>query len=139
MGTNSETPVRALSPGGEYARFAIWVLVSGAILAVLGYLPTRRLAGEDALPAMLWAVIAATLGSIIGGYPIFLAHLRAVPNPQAGLISMLVRLVAVVVLATLLALSLELRSGPFLVWLAVSYLFLLVVDTSYAMRVLRSL
>ncbi len=52
---------------------------------------------------------------------------------------MLVRLVAVVVLATLLALSLEVRSGPFLIWLAVSYLLLLVVDTRYAMAVLPSL
>lgn len=117
----------------------MWVLVCGFVLAALGYLPTRRLAGETALVSMYCAVSAATLGSIIGGLPIFLAHLRGVPNPQAGLVSMLVRLVAVVLLATLLALSLGLPTGPFLIWLALSYLLLLVVDTRYAMVVLRSL
>ena len=127
------------SPSGEYARFAVWVVGCGIVLTALGYLPTRRMAGEGALGAMYCAVSAVTLGSIIGGLPIFLAHLKGVPNPQAGLISMLVRLVAVVLLATLLALSLGLPTGPFLIWLALAYLLLLVVDTRYAMVVLRSL
>jgi hypothetical protein len=120
------------TPAQAYANFVIWVLSCGVVLLVLGYLPTVRLAGKAALPAMLCAVLAVSLGSIIGGYPVFAAHLRGVPNPQAGLVSMMVRLVAVVVLATLLALSLSLQSGPFLGWLAVSYLSLLVVDTRYA-------
>ena len=127
------------TPGRAYARFAIWVLACAVALVVLGFLPTRRLAGEEALPAMLGAVLAASLGSIIGGYPVFAAHRRGTPNPHAGLVSMMVRLVAVALLSTSLALSLALESGPFLGWLAVSYLLLLVVDTRYAQVVLRSL
>ena len=127
------------SPARAYARFVIWVLACAVALVVLGYLPTLRLAGESGIPAMLCAVFAVAFGSIIGGYPVFSAHLRGQPSPQAGLVSMMVRLVAVVVLATLVALSLPLESGPFLGWLAVSYLSLLVVDTRYATGVLGSL
>ncbi len=127
------------TPGRAYAHFALWVLVCAVVLVVLGYLPTLRLAGEEGLTAMLCAVFAVSLGSIIGGYPVFAAHLRGRPNPHAGLVAMMVRLVVVALLATLLALSLPLESGPFLGWLAISYLLLLVVDTRYATVTLRSL
>lgn len=127
------------TPAQAYARFVLWVLASAVGMMALGYLPTLRLAGGTAVPAMVGAILAVSLGSIIGGYPVFAAHLRGVPNPHAGLVSMMVRLIAVVVLASVVGLSLPLESGPFLGWLAVSYLLLLVIDTRYATVVLRSL
>jgi hypothetical protein len=122
----------------EFLGFCGWVLGAGLVLGALGYLPTRRFAGEGAVAAMFGALAAVTLGSIIGGLPILLARRRGAAKPGVVMSSMLVRLVAVVLLAAALALGLDLPTGPFLVWLALSYLLLLVVDTRYAMAALAS-
>ena len=126
-----EQPAGAATP--EFLRFALLVIGSGALICLLGYLPTRSLIGEEALGAMVGAVVASVLGSIIGGFPIYLARLKGEAKPQVVMISMIVRLVAVVLLAAFTALALSLPTGPFLIWLALAYLLLLVVDTRYAM------
>ncbi len=120
----------------RYLRFCAWVLAAAAALAALGYLPTRKLAGDGAVESMLAALGAVAAGSIVGGLPIFMAQLRSDAKPGVVIVSMVVRLVAVVLVAAFLALLLELETPALLVWLALSYLLLLVVDTRYAMGVL---
>lgn len=127
------------SPAKAYLYFVLQVIGCAAAMLMLGYLPTLRLAGDAGLSAMLSAVAVTSLASMIGGYPVFVAHLRGQPNPFAGLISMVMRLVVVAILAVVVSLSVALDSSPFLAWLAISYLLLLVVDTRYATVALRSL
>ena len=52
---------------------------------------------------------------------------------------MLLRMGAVGVGALAVVLLAEVRVEPFLLWLAVSYLVFLIVDTAFALRVFRSL
>jgi hypothetical protein len=127
------------SAPAEFARFVLWVMGAAVVIGALGYLPTRSFAQEGAVAAMFGALGAVSLASIIGGVPILMARWQGAARPQLVMVSMLVRLVAVVLLASILALSLDLAMAPFLIWLALTYLFLLVVDTRYAMTVLRDL
>jgi hypothetical protein len=114
------------------------VVAAAAVIGALGYLPTRSFGREGAVTAMVAALAVAALGSIIGGLPIVLAGRGAGERrPQAVLVSMAVRLLAVVVLAALTALAFDLALTPLLVWLALGYLLLLVLDTLYAMSALR--
>lgn len=130
---------KAASASGEFIRFFLWVSGTAVVIAALGYFPTLKVAGESAITPMIGAIGAVALGSIIGGVPIFRARLRGAAKPGVVMVSMIVRLVAVVILAAFTGLLLELRMEPFLVWLALSYLLLLVVDTRYSMTVLGSL
>ena len=88
---------------------------------------------------MLGAIAVTVLGSIIGGYPVLVARIRGSAKPQVVMISMLVRLLAVAILAAVTAVGLGLPTAPFLVWLALAYLLLLVIDTRYATSVLGDL
>ena len=125
------------SPTIEYLRFVLFVLAASALLGTLGYLPTRNFVGGEAVASMWAAILSAAVGSILGALPIFMARVQGSNNPQAALVSMLVRLVAVTLVAALLVLSFGFQVAPFLIWLAVAYLFLLVLDTRYAAIALR--
>lgn len=124
------------SPWLSYARFVAWVLGASALLALVGYLPAQKLGGEGGVTAMLCAIVAAALGSLIGGFPVAVARAGGTAGPQVVMISMTVRLIAVALLAAALALSLDLEMTPFLLWLAIAYLLLLVIDTLFAMSVM---
>ncbi len=131
------TQTRSAALGG-FARFALLVVAMSALLGVVGYFPTRSFSAEGAVPAMISALVVAALGSIIGAVPILLADWQGSARPQVVMVSMFVRLVAVVLLAAFVALTLGLEPAPFLIWLALAYLLLLVVDTRYAMKALEN-
>ena len=121
----------------DFARFALLVVATAVLLGAIGYLPTRSFSVDGAVPAMIAALAVAALGSIIGAVPIVLADWQGTARPQVVMVSMFVRLVAVVLLAAFVALTLGLEPAPFLLWLALAYLLLLVVDTRYAMNALK--
>ncbi len=115
------------------------------VLLAVGYLPTRSLGGEAALPAMLLACGVSFIGSAVGGVPIATAERReSEGNPGIeGLklftASMVLRLLVVALLAGAVIWLLGPERKPFLLWLAISYLVLLVADTGFAQAVLRRL
>lgn len=125
--------------GSEFLFFVAVVVAVSAALCLIGFWPTRRLGGEPALLAMPFAVGVAALGSIVGAVPVLLARFSGDVRPQVVLVSMLVRLFTVVLLAAVVLLSTGFAMPPFLLWLAIGYLALLVVDTGYAMRLSESL
>lgn len=126
----------ARSPAAEYLRFSGWALAAATGAALLGYLPTLRLGGEGALPAMIAGCAVGFLASLAGGVPVALA--RRSPQPagrsQAAMASMAVRFGVVLALGLAATLSGLFERGPLLVWIAVSYMALLVVDTWYAVK-----
>lgn len=119
---------------GGYLRFLAWAVGVTAVAALLGWLPTRRLGGEEAIPAMLAGCAVSLLASALGGVPIALAHGAA---PQARMQSLLMamgaRFAAVVVLAVAAVLSGLFRTAPLLLWVAIGYAVQLVVETRYAL------
>jgi hypothetical protein len=126
----------ARSPAAEYLRFSGWALAAATGAALLGYLPTLHLGGEGALPAMIAGCAVGFLASLAGGVPVALARRSSQPTvrSQAAMASMAVRFGVVLALGLAVALSGLFERGPLLVWIAISYMALLVVDTWYAVK-----
>ena len=122
---------------GGYLRFLAWAVAVAAVLVVLGWVPTRRLGGESAVPAMFAGCVVVILASALGAVPIALAggaRGGSAQRTQAVLLSMAVRLGAVVLLAVAAVLSGWFPRKPLLLWVAISYVAMLVVDTRYALQ-----
>jgi hypothetical protein len=127
----TQPPTRAAG----YLRFLAWVVAVTAVVALLGVLPTRRLGGSGALPALLAGCTIGIVGSALGGVPLALAAGKpAAARIPAVLGAMLLRLAAVAALGTAAVLSGRFARGPLLLWIAISYAALLVVDTRYALH-----
>jgi hypothetical protein len=125
----------ARSPAAEYLRFLMWASAAAAALALLGWVPTRRLAGSEGLPALVAGCAVGLLASLVGGIPVALGR-RAGPGAgyQMTMASMAVRLAVVAALGLAAALSGAFEIAPLLLWVAISYMGLLVVDTWYAVK-----
>ena len=126
----------ARSPAAEYLRFLAWVAGAAVLIALVGALPTRRLGGEEAIPAMLAGCAIGALASAAGGIPVALRRGAADPAARlaAMLTSMMLRLAVVIALGAVAVLSDGLERTPLLLWIAISYVALLGVDVRYALR-----
>jgi hypothetical protein len=110
--------------------------ILGALL-VLGYLPTVRLAGDGAVPAMLAGCALGVVASLVGAVPIWRATSRPGGRPPQELFpamlgSIVLRFAAALVLAVAAVLTGWFATKPLLIWLAISYAGLLAVDVGYA-------
>lgn len=110
-----------------------------AALLALGYLPTERLAGAEGVSAMIAACGVSLLGSTVGALPFLLIHFRTQAEAMPAVMgSIVLRMAAVISVATAVAWSGILANPPFLIWVALSHAALLVVDTGYALTEVRS-
>ena len=125
--------VSAASPGQRYVRFiGLAVLIVVALVGV-GFVPTRRLAGEEALPAMVAGCVIGLAGAALAGGLIVAARIDSpTARMQTAFLAMMVRLAAAVVLGLAAALSGELARTPLLFWLAASYVALLPLEVKLA-------
>lgn len=125
----------ARSPAAGYLRFLVWATVVTAAVALVGYLPTLRLGGEGAIPAMIAGCVVGLIASLAGGVPVALGR-GAGPGAahQTMMLAMAVRFMAALVLGLAVALSGLFAVRPLLVWIAILYVALLVVDTWYAVK-----
>ena len=118
-----------------YLRFLAWAAGVAVAVGAIGWWPTRRLAGDDGIPALVAGCLIGLLSSALGGLPIALIRDRA---PASRLIASMgamgVRLLAVVVLGAAAVLSGWFARAPLLLWIAGSYAALLGVDAWYALR-----
>ncbi|HZF13866.1 MAG TPA: hypothetical protein VFE33_34160 [Thermoanaerobaculia bacterium] len=115
----------------EYLRFLAWTSAIAALIALLGYLPTKRWGGEGAVRAMLAGCGVAAVASGLGGIPVTL--FSGAGGTTGALAGMALRFGAALVLTLAAALSGELERGPLLFWVGLSYMVLLVVDTRFAL------
>lgn len=127
----------ARSPAAEYLRFLAWVAGAVILIIVVGALPTRRLGGEAAIPAMIAGCVIGALASAAGGIPVALARKSTAPDPAARLNAMMLSMglrLAVVVALGAAALAIGFERKPLLLWIAIGYLVLLAVDVRYAIK-----
>jgi hypothetical protein len=124
------------SPLAEYLRFLSWAVLIGAALVLLGYAPTRRLGGEDAIPAMIAGCVIGVLASAAGAMPVALARRRNAEGAplQDMLVSMGLRFVTVVALGLSAGLSGWFETRPLLLWIGLGYVAQLAVDVRYVVR-----
>lgn len=120
-------------PTAQYLRFVAAAMGATVLLVLLGYWPTKELAGPGGLRAMAAGCGVSFLASGVGGLPLFFRREGAMPVFTA-FASMGLRLLVVVALGTAAALSGRFPPRPLLLWLALAYVALLAVDTVYAVR-----
>ena len=126
----------ARSPAAEYLRFLAWAVSVGVALALLGYAPTRRLGGEEAVPAMIAGCLIGVLASAVGAVPVALGRRpgsRTAPL-QGMLVSMAARLAAVLVLGLAIGLSGWFEARPLLLWIGLGYIAQLALDVWFVVR-----
>ena len=128
------TPSRSPA-GGEVLRALALLAIVTAGMITAGYVPTKRIGGPEAVSAMFAGCAVSVISSAIGMMPLAFAG-RGSPRVavRAVLVSMALRFVAVLVLALSVGLSGWFARAPLLVWVAISYVMLLVVDTVHAVR-----
>ena len=120
-------------------KFLALTLGTTVTVMILGYMPTIRLAGEDAISSMVAGCCISLVASVIGVIPVILARRSRSGNvPMSILASTVLRFFVALVLALTVALSDWLKTTPLLIWVSVSYLVLLFADTFYAVRLSKS-
>ena len=131
-------PAEPVTAAKSYMRFLAWAAAVTVAVGAIGFWPTRRLAGDDGIPALIAGCLIGLLSSALGGLPIALIRNRA-PASQviASMGAMGARLLAVVVLGAATLLSGWFAPIPLLLWIAISYAALLGVDAWYALRAAR--
>lgn len=119
-------------------RFARFLAVAAAIviaLCLVGLAPTRRLAGDGGVPAMVAGCVISFASAVLAAW---LLTAVSADNPaarmQRAFLAMVVRLAVIVVLGLAAALSGEFARMPLLFWLATSYVALLPLEVRLAIE-----
>lgn len=133
--TDSDKPVKPFAH--TYVRLTLAAVLSAAAVAALGYYPTLRLAGPQASGAMLAGIAISLVAVCVGALPIGLAAQGdPTKRPQAILMATAVRFVVVLALTVSVVFSGWFDRAVFGLWVAISYLALLFVDTILAVRIM---
>ncbi|MCZ6726462.1 MAG: hypothetical protein O7A98_03805 [Acidobacteria bacterium] len=122
-----------------YLRLSTLLLLAGSALVLVGWIPTRRLGGIEGLQAMLAGCGVCLLASLVGALPV----IRSKPGHSAQNIttlmgSMLLRLASAALLTLIVASQGRFAIKPLLVWVGISYLAFLPVDTYFSLRATRA-
>jgi hypothetical protein len=119
-------------------RYGRFLALAGAVVLLLvgvGYVPTRRLAGEEAIAAMAAGCVVSLAAAAVAGW---LVLTTPAPTPagrmQRALLAMMVRLAIVVVLGVAAVFSGTFPRMPLLFWLATTYVVLLPLEVKLAIR-----
>jgi hypothetical protein len=117
----------------RYLRFLGLAFAIVVVLMAVGLVPTRRLAGEAAMPAMAIGCAISFVSAALAGW--LLTVVNAVTpesRMQRAFLAMVVRLAVVVVLGLAAALSGAVDRMPLLFWLAATYMALLPLEVKLA-------
>jgi hypothetical protein len=102
-------------------------------LCAIGWVPTRRLAGNDGVSAMLAGTAIGLLSAALAG---LLLIMMAAPTPEAKMwrsfLAMAVRLAVVVVLGAAAIFSDIFARQPLLFWIGTAYVALLPLEVRLA-------
>ncbi len=121
-------------------RWSLWLPLAGvAALLAAGYYPTWRICGDAGTRAML-AALCLVAGVV---YASLLPAVRqiAVSKPverlKIGFRAAVIRMVLTLAVAALVAWKTWVQPGPFVVWVAISYVLLIKVETLVLLRWIR--
>ena len=117
-----------------YPRFLGMAAAVIAALCVVGFVPTRRLAGDEGLPGMFAGCAIGFISAAFAG--LMLVTVEG-DSPEAKLkrsfLAMVARLAAVVVLGAAAVLSGMFAISPLLLWIAIAYMALLPLEVRLAL------
>ena len=114
----------------RFARLATAGLVPLALAVVAGGFITHQVAGGPGLKAMLAGCLVGLVGNWLGMLPaVMTPDLSSREGGLAALMGTGVRFLAALVLTPVLALSGWVAVTPFVIWVAISYLAILLGET----------
>ena len=124
----------------RYVKFVAVAALSAGVIVCLGYFPTVRLAGEAAAWSMFWGCGVSWVASCVGAIPTARALSGGSSQPALAILTSTgLRFVTVLLLVAPLVLSGWINRNVFAIWVAISYMLMLVVDTTFAIHTMRSL
>jgi hypothetical protein len=124
--------------GGYYAIFVVFGLATALAVAGIGYFPTVQLRGGEGAAALVVGCGVSWIASCIGAVTTAAAlSSRSKQVTTAVLASTMVRFVTAIVLVVPLVLSGWFDRAVLALFVAVSYLMMLIVDTFLAVRMIR--
>lgn len=127
----------SVSPRSRYLRFVGVSVVTVAALALLGWIPTRRWAGDAGGPAVFVGCGISLVAALGSGWVIVRAADRSEQPPAlAAFGAMGLRLGVTVILVLAVALIGAVPVEPLLIWVGVSYLALLALETRFAVSLM---
>lgn len=119
-----------------------WPLVVVMALGAIGFLPTRRLAGATGVEAMM-AALGVVLGAVYATLLPAMRRMTAAADPaarfKAAFRAGLERMVITLAVAGAIAWRVRLDVRSFLVWVAISYVVTIKVETLILIRWSRRL
>ena len=122
------------SRSGRYTRFLTLAVAIVAGLCALGWLPTRRLAGAEAVVAMMAGCAISLVSAALAGWLLIVVGAETPEaRMQRGFLAMVVRLAVVAVLGLAAALSGEIARQPLLFWIGTAYVALLPLEVKLAL------
>lgn len=126
-------------PGRAALEWAALALPALAVLAAVGWLPTRRMAGPGSLAALGAGLGIGGAASALAALPVLFAlAAETPPKPQATVgWAMALRFLGTLAGTASVALGTDLPRVPLVVWVMLAYFVLLVVETRWAARWLR--
>jgi hypothetical protein len=125
--------VASVSRRSRLTRFFGLALAATAGLAAIGYLPTRRLAGDAAVSAMFAGCgISLTAAAVAGVVVVLVDGATPMARIRRWFLAMTVRVAIVLVLAVAAALSGVFARTPLLFWVAAAYVVLLPFEVGLA-------
>jgi hypothetical protein len=112
--------------------FGLAILVVTALIGV-GWMPTRRMGGDAALPAMVAGCVISLAGAALAGW-LLVATSPKTPEArmQMAFMAMVVRLTVVAVLGLAAVFAGAFERTPLLFWLAAAYIALLPLEVKLA-------
>jgi phosphatidylserine synthase len=127
-----------MSETSRPARYARFLALAGVVVLLIGgvgYVPTRRLAGLEAIPAMAVGCAISLAAAAMAGWLVVATPAETpVARMQRAFLAMTVRLAIVVVLGVAAVLSGVFPPMPLLFWLATTYVVLLPLEVKLAIR-----
>jgi hypothetical protein len=133
-GTSTDRVTRP-SPGRRYARFLSLAVAIVLGLGAVGFVPTRRMAGGNALTSMAAGCVIGLVAAALAGW-LLIAVESDTPQArmQRAAMAMFCRLSVAAILGLAAALSGEVARMPMLFWLATTYVVLLPLEVKLAIE-----
>jgi len=122
----------------SYLTLVVVAVASAMVLMGLGYVPTSRVAGRDGVAAMVVGCVISWIAGCVGAIPVARAiggRSRSAVN--AILTATSIRFGAALVLVVPAALSGLVERKGLVLWVGISYVSMLGVDTLLAVRMLN--
>ena len=109
------------------------------LLALFGWIPTRRLAGDAALGSMFTGVGICLFATVIAAAPVALGRANSPGERMTSMLTaMALRMFVTLSLFAVAALGAWVPRGPLAAWTGLSYLCLLAVETTAFLKLIRA-